>query len=210
MCLLLDVGTNLLARAVGSVLGCTCNDSEVEQLLSNLDEACLSMHAAHRALTASWEQPLSLFGAQDEVDAEKRGVARWALDAVKQGSCLVDQVAELEYLSDIYRKQLVEYQCIRRNPVQELTRQVDAHAHRLTTHVPMMILARETFKNTSSVSPSLSVLSLCYSLANSTVDAQSSRRSPKPLTTKRRLPISITETSLALANIQAVRDCYSR
>eukprot|EP00927_Polykrikos_kofoidii_P066989 TRINITY_DN62539_c0_g1_i1.p1 TRINITY_DN62539_c0_g1~~TRINITY_DN62539_c0_g1_i1.p1 ORF type:complete len:272 (+),score=44.11 TRINITY_DN62539_c0_g1_i1:59-817(+) len=128
-----------------------CED-ELPNLRRCLLEAHASTEAGHRALTASWRDPLSLCGAQQETSARDRGVPDWAIEAVTFARRLVDDAAELVDLADVYNAQILfaekegaKGKGLMREPVLELICRLENLECQLTAHVSRIIQAREAF-----------------------------------------------------------------
>jgi len=126
---------------------------ELPALRQMLRQAHASVEAGHLAFTAVWQSPLSLFGPKAEKAAEDRGVPTWAIAAVCKARRLVEKAAELGDLTDVYEAQLMvaERECkgVQWVPVRALEARLDHHGLQLTTHVPVLIIARDAFDATS-------------------------------------------------------------
>lgn len=126
---------------------------ELFLLRQMLRQAHSSVDAGHRALTATWQGPLSLFAAREEQAATARGVPPWAIAAVLKAQRLVDTAAELGDLTDVYEAQLIiaekEDKGAQWAPVRALEERLDALGLQLTTHIPALIIAREAFDATA-------------------------------------------------------------
>mmetsp|Transcript_127188 Transcript_127188/g.231099 ORF Transcript_127188/g.231099 Transcript_127188/m.231099 type:complete len:266 (-) Transcript_127188:153-950(-) len=149
-----DAPARPVAGAYEAVLGCPDGEAlvgskELKQFVRLLQQQHESVAASHRALTAAWQGPLSLFGATAEARAVEQGVPPWAVAAVHTAQDLVDEAAELGDLTDVYNVQLVmavrEGHGLLRAPLQGLIEYLDDLSMRLTAHVPAMILARMAF-----------------------------------------------------------------
>ncbi|CAE8590955.1 unnamed protein product, partial [Polarella glacialis] len=159
--LFLDGGATVagLVGAGAAALGYEQRRRDDEELAESLEEfqylrvvlveAKVCAHAGHRAVTAAWRGPLSLFGQREEAAAAERGVPAWAAAAACAARGLADEAAELQDLADVYEAQLMLAarvgRSLRRAPVRQLEAQLERLSLDLTTQVPSVILAREAF-----------------------------------------------------------------
>ncbi|CAE8731429.1 unnamed protein product, partial [Polarella glacialis] len=146
--LFLDGGATVagLVGAGAAALGYEQRRRDDEELAESLEEfqylrvvlveAKVCAHAGHRAVTAAWRGPLSLFGQREEAAAAERGVPAWAAAAACAARGLADEAAELQDLADVYEAQLERLSL-------DLTTQA--------LGVPSVILAREAFDTLDAV-----------------------------------------------------------
>lgn len=114
-----------------------------------LRQAHSPVEDGHKALTAVWHAPLSLFGACDATAAAARGVPFWAVASVLKAQRLVDGAAELGDLTDVYEAQFLvamkEEKGLLRAPVQLLIEKLGDLGLQLSAHVAVLAIAREAF-----------------------------------------------------------------
>jgi len=119
---------------------------ELRGLLSHSREA---VGASHRAVTAAWRGPLSLFEERDARKAFSNGVPAWAVACICKARRLVDSSAELGDLGDVYDAQLQlaerDGRGIIRAPVLALVAELDVLTLQLGGHEPFVLAAREAF-----------------------------------------------------------------
>lgn len=116
----------------------------------------------HRALTATWRGPLSLFDERAERAAAGKGVPAWAIATASKARRLVDESSCLEDLTNVYEAQIVtakkEGRELRRDPLSDLLERLDRLAARLQTQRPYLQAAREAFDSANRAAAAGTVL----------------------------------------------------
>mmetsp|Transcript_110698 Transcript_110698/g.196093 ORF Transcript_110698/g.196093 Transcript_110698/m.196093 type:complete len:248 (-) Transcript_110698:302-1045(-) len=140
--------------AYEAVVRCTegeelVGSKELEQFIRLLQHHHKSMDVSHRALTAAWQEPVSLFSRAAEARAREHGVPPWAVAVVRTAQGLVDKASELGDVTDVYEAQLVlavrEGRALLRAPLHEAIQCLKDLSIRLAAHVPATISARIAF-----------------------------------------------------------------
>eukprot|EP00933_Yihiella_yeosuensis_P070430 TRINITY_DN78539_c20_g1_i1.p1 TRINITY_DN78539_c20_g1~~TRINITY_DN78539_c20_g1_i1.p1 ORF type:complete len:377 (+),score=87.69 TRINITY_DN78539_c20_g1_i1:67-1131(+) len=127
-----------------------------DQLRRVLRRAHRAVDTSHRAATATWRSPLSLFGTSAEASAKKRGVPAWAISTAKKARNLVDDAASLHDLTDVYEAQILtakrESRGVNRAALLNLIERLDQLASELAAHQPFLEAARGALDDPSKYS----------------------------------------------------------
>lgn len=114
-----------------------------------LSRALEAVNAEHRALTAAWRAPISLFDEHAREKAVSRGVPSWAVAIVGRVQVLVDEAAALDDLATNYQGQITAGKRagrgIAREPLLKLLEGLESLAVQLRTALEQLRAARAAF-----------------------------------------------------------------
>lgn len=113
-----------------------------------------SVTAGHRALTAAWGAPLSLFGHAAEAEAARRGVSSQTLSTLREARQLVDEASCLGDRADGYEAQIAiahrQGRGVRADALLSHLDECEALAGRLRAQLPRLREARASFQQPAS------------------------------------------------------------